>query len=371
MNSIWITESEKQLENIELLKPKLFYKEAILQGKCDISALPTYDMVFFLLTPFQIGNSFFLATIEEILRVRRSGKTVILVIDDIHRLNHDERVKVTLELKASVRNLLANPAVFTVSTYYASLQQQYEDGLLSLDEIRRKPDVMVTTEVEGIVMGRQLEAEHVMQLLVLSRMESIYRLLQKFSIMKYTGIDVTKKNWLVTGPDATGKGNVNRMLQEGLVETEGIQFTEIHPVPEDVGNYYDGIVIILDLQMRRGLSYLEQLYSSHTGIDIIIIVNKMDEFMLLNQSRQSIIDEYTSSIRSITNDPIHFVSTFFYEQFLLLEKGELSSNDIVCNPDVVLADALDFPISKEKNIFILQKLLLQQSRYDKLLQTWE
>ncbi|MEK4252560.1 hypothetical protein [Ureibacillus sp. FSL K6-2830] len=369
-NSIWIVENERQLKSIHLLKTKLLYKEALLQEECDIATLPNYDMVFFLLTPTQIGNKFFIDAIKEILHVRKNSKTIFLAIDDCYQLDNEEIVKVILELKASIKELITNPNVFTVSSYYAALHHQYEIKKVSLEELRQNRDVIISTDDGELLTGRKLEEDHVKQLLKLSKMEKFYQLVQDFSKgLQLAGIDVTKKNWLVLGPENTGKSLLTELLKTSVGDS--FHFQDMRDDLKDVGKYYDGLVIVLDLDILKNLDYLEKICSTYVGIEKIIVVNKIDNFMFFQKSQQMLKMDIKKKISSFTSDPIYFVSSYYFHQYLQLKKEEITVEDLIQNPNVVLVDALNFPISKEKNKTKLQELLFNQSGFGNLLQNWE
>lgn len=360
------------MDTLHALKAKLRFKTAVLASECDISTLPRYDMIFFLLTPNQIGHAFFIEAIEAVLHVRRNSKTLFFVIDDIFRLEEQELVKVTLELKASVQHLITNPAVYPVSSYYALLQHQYETGMTTLEDFRRNRDMIIPVAGDGAVTGRQLTEEHLRQLLPLSRMDKLYAVIERSSIgLRDTGIDTAKQNWLVTGPERTGKSLLTSMLQASVSLADSVHFADNGSIPNDALRYYDGVLIVLDPDFRQSVAYLEQVGSTYTGLNVVIVVNKLDTYMYFGMTQAMLQAAVLDGLRSLTGAPVVFVSAYYFEQYVKLSNEEVSLDDIIKNPQVILADSLHFPIAKEKHKAALSDLLLAQSGFKNLLHNWE
>ncbi|NHN34397.1 hypothetical protein [Paenibacillus agricola] len=371
-NSIWVVESKKQLDTLHALKSKLRYKAVVLESECDITTLPSYDMVFFLLTPTKIGNKFFIEAIKEVLSIRQNSKTIFMAIDDCYRLDEQELMKVTLELKSSIKYLISNPAVFMVSSYFALLHLQYELKQVTLEDIQHNREVMIPNQADGMITGLRLKVEHMSQLLQLSRMDKIYLLIEEFSKgVRNTGIDTTKQNWLILGPDKTGKSLLTKQLQASIKASGSFHFADKSPIPDDIGRYYDGIVIVLDLDINRSLAYLERICSTYVGLNKIIVVNKSDDFMFYRLSQSKLQTDMMTKLRFITSDPVFFVSAYYYEQYIRLSAQEVTMEDIIQDSKVVFADPLNFPIAKETHRAIMPELLLVHSGFNNLLQNWE
>ncbi|MCH6266998.1 hypothetical protein [Neobacillus citreus] len=369
-NSIWIVENRRQLESLQTLRPKLLYKEAVLEEECQIQSLPDYDMVFFLLTPKQIGNKFFIQAIGEVLRVRRNSKTIFLAIDDHYRLDDQESYKVILELKDSIKELIPNPTILSVSSYYAALHSQYKHGEINLEDLRQNREIMIPTADGELLTGRQITEENLEQLELLSQMEKLYHLIADLSAgIRVTGIDVSKENWLILGQGRTGKSMVSELLQQSLGES--LHFIEKTPEVIDLDQYYDGMIVVVDLEIHNSLPFLEKIYSTYVGIEKIIVVNKMDDFMFYQKSQQELQIDIKKKIKSLTSDPVFFVSGLYYKQYLQLKRKEIEISDIIENPSIVLVDSLNLPVSKQKDKANLPGLLLKQSGFDHLLHHWE
>lgn len=372
VNAIWITENKKQLEMLYAFKRILKFNEAVLESECEISALPGYDMVFFLLTPNRIGNAFFIQAIEEVMRIRRNSKTLFFLIDEIFRLDEQELVQVMLEMKASVGHLIQNPAVYAVSTYYALLHHQYENGVITLEDIRHNRDVLIPDGENGLVTGRQLTEEHARQLLSLSRMDRLYPVIERFTAgLSGAGIDAAKRNWLVTGPHGTGKSLIVDLMQTALDSNACIHFTDMDMIPEEARRYYDGVIIVIDPDIHQSTAYLEHMGSSFAAMENVIVVNKYDTHMYFGQDQSKLQANILSSLRSLTGAPVYFVSAYYFRQYVRLDRQEASLEDIIQDPQIVLADSMHFPLAKEKCRTALQDLLLTQSGFNDLLHNWE
>ncbi|WP_169087339.1 hypothetical protein [Paenibacillus sp. PL91] len=369
-NSIWITESRRQLESLDKLQPMLRFKKAVLNEECDITELPSYDMVYFFINPAQIGNAFFIKAVKKVLEVRKNSKTLFIAVDNSHLLSDEDLYKVELELKRSLSYLLSNPVIFTVSSYYAALHRQYVDGKLTLEELRQNREIVVKEKDGALVTGKQLQAHHAELLLELSRMEKLYRLVQEVAKgLKETGIDVSRSNWLVTGPPSTGKSQIARLLQ--TLQGEAFHVTDAAPERKDLGSYYDKLIIVLDMEAMRDEAYMEYIFSKHATMDKIVIANKIDEFMFYQSSRKQFELEALDILKGYTSERVYFVSAYYYEQFLQLDRGETTREAIIQNPDIVLADAIGLPISKERNKAKLAELLFNHSGFNQLSQLQE
>ncbi|MDQ1908951.1 hypothetical protein RAC89_00365 [Paenibacillus sp. GD4] len=371
-NAIWVVESKKQLDVLNILRPKLRYRTAVTMSECDVRTLPDYDMVLFLLTPTQIGNVFFVEAIQEVLKVRRNAKTLFFAIDDCYRLEERELVKVVLELKASIRNFISNPAVYTVSTYYAMLHEQYEKGDITLEDLRHNRDVLIPLSDSEVLTGRQLMSEHIQELLTLSKLDQLYALIEQFGKGLYSaGIDTAKQNWLITGPSRAGKSLLASLLQSHSELADSIHFADDTSDPTSASSYYDGLILVLPPELRQCTEYLEQIGSTYAGLRTIIVINKFDSFMYFGCGRTKLQEELLTGLRGLTGDPVYFVSAYYYEQYEQWNKQKVSYEDIIANPELVLMDSMEFPVSKQKQGAQLPELLLDQSGFPQLLQHWE
>ncbi|WML58657.1 hypothetical protein [Neobacillus sp. PS2-9] len=369
-NSIWIVENERQLQSLCYLKSNLHYKEVTLQSDCEIQTLPSYDMVFFLITATQIGNRFFIDALNEILRIRKNSKTIFLAIDEYYRLSEDEVSKVLLELKTAVKPLISQPTIFLVSSYYAELAFRYEKKDLTLEELQRNRELRFLDAEGEWVTGRTITHQHLSYLYEISRIDSLVDLNQSFSEgIKSTGIDVTKKNWLVVGPQQSGRSTVTELLQNQLGESVSVM--ESLSEQSRVEDYYDGLILVLDLDRYRSLEYLEEIYSTYVGLEKIILVNKIDHFMYEYNSQSLLTMEVTKDIRRYTSDPIYFISAYYFREYLKLQNEEISIEEIIENPEIILVDSSNYPISKERNKRKLPELLLTHSGFQPLLLNWE
>jgi hypothetical protein len=327
-------------------------------------------MVFFLITATKIGNRFFIDALNEILRIRKNSKTIFLAIDDYYHLSEEEVSKVLLELKTAVSDLISQPTIFLVSSYYAELAVRYERQDISLEDLQRNREMRFFDGEGEWVTGRMITHHHLSHLYELSKIDTLVQLNQSFSDgIKRTGIDVSKKNWLIVGPQQSGRSTVAELLQNQRGESVSI----IEAVPEQsrVEDYYDGLMIVLDLDSHRSLEYLEEIYSTYVGMEKVVLVNKIDDFMYEYNSQSLLMLELTKVIRRYTSDPIYFVSAYYFEQYLKLQNGEITVEDIVENPKIILVDSSNFPISKERNKRKLPELLFTHSGFQPLLLNWE
>lgn len=327
-------------------------------------------MVFFLITAKQIGNRFFIDALNEILRIRKNSKTIFLAIDDYYRLSEEEVSKVLLELKTSVKSLISQPTIYLVSSYYAELAFRYERNDLTLEELQRNRELMFLDAEGEWVSGRTITHQHLSHLYELSRIDSLVQLNQSFSEgIKSTGIDVTKKNWLVLGPKQSGRTTVTELLQNQIGES--VSVVEVLPERGRIEDYYDGLIIVLDLDRHRSLNYLEEIYSTYVGLEKIVVVNKIDYFMYEYNSQSLLTLEVTKDIRRYTSDPIYFISAYYFEKYLKLQNEEINIEEVIEDPEIILVDSSNFPLSKERNKRKLPELLLTYSGFQPLLLNWE
>jgi hypothetical protein len=327
-------------------------------------------MVFFLITATQIGNRFFIDALNEILRIRKNSKTIFLAIDEYYRLSEDEVSKVLLELKTAVKPLISQPTIFLVSSYYAELAFRYERKDLTLEELQRNRELRFLDAEGEWVTGRTITHQNLSNLYEISRIDSLSQLNQSFfEGIKSIGIDVTKKNWLVVGPQQTGRSTVTELLQNQLGES--VSVVESLLEQSRVEDYYDGLIIVLDLDRYRSLEYLEEIYSTYVGLEKIILVNKIDNFMYEYNSQSLLTLEVTKDIRRYTSDPIYFISAYYFRKYLKLQNEEIRLEEIIEDPEIILVDSSNYPISKERNIRKIPELLLTHSGFQPLLLNWE
>jgi len=138
-----------------------------------------------------------------------------------------------------------------------------------------------------------------------------------------------------------------------------------------VEDYYDGLILVLDLDRYRSLEYLEEIYSTYVGLEKIILVNKIDNFMYEYNSQSLLTLEVTKEIRHYTSDPIYFISAYYFREYLKLQNEEISIEEIIEDPEIILVDSSNYPISKERNKRKLPELLLTHSGFQQLLLNWE
>ncbi|RIX59709.1 hypothetical protein D3P08_06170 [Paenibacillus nanensis] len=374
-NSVWIVENQRQRESLNTLRSKLRFKSVVLEKECDITSLPSYDIVCFLLVPSQIGNRFFLEAIAEILNVRRNAKTIFFAIDACDQLDAQELVKVRLELNESVRSYIPDPVVFAVSSFYAAVYHSYSHGDLSLYEVQQNREFLISAP-EGLLSGRRISPQHMELLPELSGMDRLAERLEQVSFgIHDSGIDVTRKNWLVIGSRGAGASTVTRMLQSSRAASNAVRFTDAGaegtPDPEDVRAYYDGMVVVIDPGAILKPSYLEKICSLYPELEKVFVVNQFDRFMYYGLEPQALRSELTRVVREYTSEAVFFVSAYYYEEWDRLQSGEITVQDVIRNPEIVLIDSLAFPIAKPEVPLTLPELLHASSGFDDLLHTWE
>lgn len=308
------------------------------------------------------------------MNVRRNAKTIFFAIDARDQLDTQELVKVRLELNESIQSYIPDPVVFTVSSFHAAVYHSYSQGALSLYEVQKNRDFLISTP-EGLLSGRNISTEHMDLLPQISGMDQLVERLDQVSLgIQDTEIDVTRQNWLIVGSPGAGTSTISRLLKSYSAASDAICFAETGadrvPYTEDIRAYYDGMVVVLDPGLLHDPSYLEAICSRNPEILKIFVMNQFDRFMYYGQEPQALRSELTRIIREYTSEAVFFVSAYYYEEWTRLQSGEITVQDIIQNPEIVLIDSLTFPIVKSEIPLTLTELLHASSGFNDLLHTF-
>lgn len=368
--TIWITDNKKYVEQIKTLTDKFFIDDIALDRECDLDTLQFYDLVVFLLNPLNIGNKFFISGINTILEKRKSSKTILFMVNDVHILSPQDIVNVRNELMKSLKGVIENPDIHFCSTFYGSLYSSYIKGEKSILDLQKESNLMIPMPDGEYLSGREIEEKHIEEMQSISKIKVVNETISTYlEGLSKTNIDVTKRNLLVIGQKEVGKttlvGAVRRLYGENISIDESNDPANINEM------LYEKIIVMIDLDLEKGLNFIEEICSEYINEDKIFIVNKIDNYMFYGKDKKDTIAYISAQLEQFTQSPCSFISAYYIKVLLDLEAGVITVMDVVEDNNIVFEDSLGFPLCKEKNKKYIIKLLKDSSGQKELLKYLE
>jgi hypothetical protein len=363
-------DNKKYAEQINTLKDKFFIDDIALDRECDLDTLHYYDLVVFLLNPMNIGNKFFISGINTILEKRKSSKTILFMVNDVHILSTQDIVNVRNELMKSLNGVIENPDIHFCSTFYGGLYISYIKGKKTIVDLQKESNLMIPMPDGAYLSGRDIEKEHIEEIQRISGIKKISETISTYlEGLSQENIDVTKRNLIVIGQKEVGKTTlvdvVSRLYGENISIGESNDFTNINEM------LYEKIIVMIDLNLEKDLNFIEEICSQYINSDKIFIVNKIDNYMFYGKDKKETIAYISAQLKQFTQSPCSFISAYYMKQLLDLEAGIITIMDVALDNNIVFEDSLGFPLCKERNKKNIIKLLKEASGQDELLKYLE
>lgn len=368
--AIWLTDNKKYFEQINGLINELYIEDIALEGQYEIDTLQYYNLVVFLLNPLNIGNKFFLEGVNSILEKRKSSRTILFMINDVHALSTQDILNLKIELMKSLEGIIENPAIQFCSTLYGNLYFSYIKNEKTLEDLRKENSLMIPTFDGTYLTGKDIKEEHMEEIQRLSCMKNVSEIISTYvQEIQNSNIDVSKKNMLVIGQKSVGKTMLANIIRR--LYGESIFVSESNDMSCNCEMLFDMLIVVIDLDIEKEFSFVEEVCSEYISIDKLFVINKTDNFMFYGRSKKETISIITNQMHQLGQDRSCFISAYYIKQLLDLEDGTITNIDVINDSDVVFEDILGFPICKEKNKRRILELLKEASGYNELLKHLE
>jgi len=148
--------------------------------------LPTVNAVLFIIEPDNVGDSNFLNVIAEYVdnaknsNLDTEGNHIFFIINKIDQFTDEQLLHAREELYRVVSPLLSRPQILAVSSYFALKARMYDNGQLSLNELKRDQHISFVDEEGFVVSGRQITENDIETIHQISRMNVIEQELSSF-----------------------------------------------------------------------------------------------------------------------------------------------------------------------------------------------
>lgn len=359
VKSLAVCDKECSIEYLKMLINRLPLSNIISTEACTNELTRDYTVLFFVLNAENIGNMFFIQRIKEILKYRKSKKSIYFLIDGIERLEREEIFKVKIELERTLKQDILHPQIFPVSLALACAYSQYHLGVWTLEYIQKDKGLFILDTSGYSITGKALEVSHIESFLEQSRVDKIIAIFKE-ELPKFQHIDIERSAWGVIGSGKTTFKSVVEYIEPHLniVELETIEDTSQHIL--------DGIIVLLDLNHEYNKELLITLSQYQVKLKRVVLLNKIDNYMSINQTREEIehmVNGYTSQL--INEKVLSSISSYYASKVIAMEKGEIAVEEVWQDKEVVLLDHYGFPVvqlTKEK----FKQIFINQSSLDKI-----
>lgn len=344
---ILVCENKEYMNNIGLYCNDLMADKLVVIDDVNVEELPKFNLVTFILSPFNIANKFFLEGVKEILKVRKNSRSILFVIDDVYKLNTIETNKVIMELEKSLAGVIKNPKIKNLSSKIAAVNRLYKFKNLTLEDIQKDKSICLEDESGFLVSGKNIKEEQLERAYKNSGIEELIENIKNhISIIKNESISVVQNNILVCGPQGSGKSTFIKLVQD---KCEDISFKEVNDISNIQYKIYDKMIIVLDLDNERSKNFIEKVCSDFIEIEKVFIINKIDEFMLYDSTLENIKKRMMKLVQEYCSSNIYFISSYYLEKVWDYKNGNIDLEEIVNDNVIVLMDEYGIPIMNNKN----------------------
>ncbi|OCS92489.1 dynamin family protein [Caryophanon latum] len=145
-----------------------------------LNILKSVNAVIFLMDPTTIGEVNFMKVIREYVEnakkttMDNSDKHIFFVVNKIDQYPNAEVEKAYTELKKVLENVVKSPKIFKVSSYFGLMAKMYEDGHITLMDLRKAKNIKFVDHEGFPVSGRSINEKDVRTIKRISNIQSIY-----------------------------------------------------------------------------------------------------------------------------------------------------------------------------------------------------
>lgn len=148
--------------------------------------LPSVDAILFIIEPDNVGESNFLNVITDYVENAKNssldtdGKHIFFIINKVDKFTEKEILNAREELYRVVSPLLKSPQILAVSSYFAMKARMFDNGSLSLNDLKRDQHISFVDEEGFVVSGRQITENDIGTIHTIGRMGVIEKELSAF-----------------------------------------------------------------------------------------------------------------------------------------------------------------------------------------------
>lgn len=142
--------------------------------------LKSVNAVIFIIEPTTVGEVNFMKVIREYVEnakrttLDNSDKHIFFAVNKIDQYPEAEVEKAYNELKNILEGVVMAPKIFKVSSYFGFMTKMFEDGHITLNDLRRDENIKFIDEEGFPVSGRSIEERDVPTIKKISNIQSVY-----------------------------------------------------------------------------------------------------------------------------------------------------------------------------------------------------
>lgn len=336
-----ICDLKESANNLRVLVNKLDFNKVITFEECHHNLYSEHKMIVFFLNPESIGNYFFINQIKDILETRKNKQSIYFVIDGKERIDKKESLRIKIELQKSIMNFIPSPKIFVCSTKYMAIYEDYKIGRIALEDLQKDRNFFLIDSEGYVISGKGINEEHILNLGQLSCMQDLIDII-KIESIQFRQVDVTKLTWGLYGDKNSGKSTFKQVLEQIHKDVELI---EIESLDKMQNNTIEGLIILLTQDYSQNKKVLNEVKGLESRQILKVVVNKWDRFMYADEDKMHVakkIETYTKE--TLGQVPEAYVSSYYAQKGLELEKGHITVAELELDKELVLLDSYGFPI---------------------------
>ncbi|WP_078543647.1 dynamin family protein [Litchfieldia alkalitelluris] len=285
--------------------------------------LPTVNAVLFIIEPDNVGDSNFLNVIAEYVENAKNsnldteGNHIFFIINKIDQFTEEQVLHAREELYRVVSPLLSHPQILAVSSYFALKARMYDNGQLSLNELKRDQHISFVDEEGFVVSGRQITENDIKTIHTISRMNVIEQELSAFfenkiSRMVNESIDALRA---LCEREIKDSIELAQLMQKKISQKEG----EYDKKLEALRNDFQQLTKQLKREVER--SATATLVGTSTGKseieEVIDMVKKVTTAKLVHEIRKELTETWEEKKDQLTEENSDQILDQFVEKLLL------------------------------------------------------
>lgn len=363
-NTIIIYDNASYVRDLNICFSDLKIDKTVSSREYNSNELLDYNMVVFLLSPFEISSKRFLDGIQCILNIRKNSQSIIFALNESERLSPKDIHRVKFDLEEALYELIKEPKILFISTSEYRLYEDFKVKALKLLDIQKNNKYILKDEKGFPISGKMITEECIVKLKYSCNIPSLINQINNIqeSINKYD-IDISKKNIVVLGKENIGKTS---FINLATGDNESYNFKEVNEISSKEAELIDKVIIILDLDIRDIEEKIEEIVDAFHNKEKIFIINRIDEYMYFDKRQACLIEEIKNIIRRYTDESIYCFSSYYIKKYIQHIKEEIQIQEIIDDENIVLEDKLGLPLIKELNKENIIELLKVQSGISEL-----
>lgn len=183
---------EKEIENVDIYWPIDLCKNGVeivdtpglfaqYEAHSNITSgiLNSVNAVIFIIDPTTVGEINFMKVIREYVdnakktTIDNTDKHIFFAVNKIDQYPEGEVIKANEELQKVLSGIVTAPRIFNVSSYFGIKTAMYENGHITLDEIRRDETIKFLDEDHFPVAGRAIQHDDMRKIRKISNIQAV------------------------------------------------------------------------------------------------------------------------------------------------------------------------------------------------------